>query len=190
MIGNLGMIRLTLLALAAALATPAMAAEKGMPQLDPSTFMPQLVWLAIIFTCLYLIVSRVALPRIGGMIEERRSRIESDLDRAQELKDDTEKVIASYEAALAEARGKAHAIMQERRAALGAEIDAERARLDEELALRVAKAEKAIGVARDKALSQVAGIASGIAGDIVAQLTGIKVAKAEAAKAVARLTGK
>ena len=190
MIGNPGMSRLETVALALVLATPAMAAEKGMPQLNPSTFAPQLVWLAIIFTGLYFIMSRVALPRIGGMIEERRSRIESDLDRAQELKDDTERAIANYEAALAEARARAHAIAQEKRSALAAEVDAERGRLAAEITARVARGEKAIAAARDKALGQVAGIAADIAGDIVGQLTGMKVAKADAAKAVARIAGK
>ncbi|HHI81664.1 MAG TPA: F0F1 ATP synthase subunit B', partial [Rhizobiales bacterium] len=43
-----------------------------MPQLDTSTFMPQLVWLAITFFVLYVIMTRLALPRIGGAIEQRQ----------------------------------------------------------------------------------------------------------------------
>jgi len=184
------MLRLETLALALVLAAPAMAAEKGMPQLDFSTYPPQLFWLAVTFIALYALMVRVALPRIGGMIEERRSRIASDLDRAQELKDDTDRAIAAYESELAEARGKAHAIVQEKRNELTAEIDGERASLDKEIAAKVMKAEKAIASARDKALGQVGDVAAGLAGDIVAQLAGLKVTKADVARAVARAGNK
>jgi F-type H+-transporting ATPase subunit b len=184
------MLRLKALALALVLATPAMAAEKGMPQLNFSTYPSQIFWLAVIFIALYALMVRVALPRIGGMIEERRSRIASDLDRAQQLKDDTERAIATYESELAEARARAHAIVQEKRTELTAEIDAERAGLDREIAARVGKAEKAIAAARDKALGQVEKMAGDIAGDIVAQLAGLKVTKADVAKAVTRTGGK
>ena len=186
------MLRLKTLALALLLATPTMAAEpkEGMPQLNFHSYPTQLFWLLIIFVVLYQLMTRAALPRIGGMIEERRSRIASDLDRAQELKDDTERAIASYEAALAEARAKAHAYVQEKRDALTAEMDAERTHLDKEIADKVAKAEKAIAGTRDKALGQVKDVAASVAGDIVGQLTGIKVSKAEVQKAVASAGGK
>jgi len=95
-----------------------------MPQLDFSTFAPQLVWLAITFAVLYFIIAKFALPRIGGTIEQRSDKIANDLDRAQSLKDDVDKAIASYEQALAEAKSKAHAIAQETREKLGAEIEA------------------------------------------------------------------
>ena len=186
------MLRLRTLALALLLATPAMAAEpkEGMPQLNFHSYPTQIFWLLIIFVVLYQLMTRAALPRIGGMIEERRGRIASDLDRAQELKDDTERAIASYEAALAEARGKAHAYVQEKRDALTAEMDAERAHLDKEIADKVTKAEKAIAATRDKALAQVKDVAASVAGDIVGQLTGIKVSKAEVQEAVAHAGGK
>ncbi len=185
------MLRLRLLALSFFLATPCLAQPKeGMPQLNFHSYPSQLFWLLIVFVILYQIMLRMALPRIGGMIEERRGRIASDLDRAQELKDDTDRAIATYESELAEARAKAHGIVQERRNALTAEIDAERAGLDKEIAAKVAKAEKAIQAAREKALGQVGDVAAGVAGDIVAQLAGLKVSKAEVQKALARSGGK
>jgi F-type H+-transporting ATPase subunit b len=177
-------------ALALVLATPATAAEQGMPQLDFSTYPSQLFWLAVFFFALYMVISRVALPRIGGMIEERRTRIASDLDRAQELKDDTERAIATYESELAEARSKAHAIVQHKREEMTAELDAERADLDEEIAARLARAEKAIASTRDKALGKVERMAADVAGEIVAQLAGIKVSRDEVARAVSRAGGK
>ncbi|NND48972.1 MAG: F0F1 ATP synthase subunit B', partial [Rhizobiales bacterium] len=101
-----------------------------MPQLDFSTYIPQLVWLAISFIALYLLMARVALPRIATVIEERRDRIASDLDEAERSKAESEAAVAAYEAALAEARGKAHDNARANREKLNAEIDAERAKVD------------------------------------------------------------
>ncbi len=148
-----------------------------MPQLDFSTFSPQLIWLAITFIGLYLLMARVALPRIGGVIEQRQSKIADDLDAAQSLKNETDKAIAAYEQALAEARAKAHAIAQENRDKLNAEVEAERAKVDAEIAEKVAKAEEAINAMKASALKDVQRIAGDVAGDIVAQLTGAKVTK-------------
>ena len=113
-----------------------------MPQMDFSTFSPQLIWLAITFIGLYLLMSRVALPKIGGVIEQRQSKIADDIDAAQSLKNDTDKAIAAYEQALAEARAKAHAIAQETRDKLNAEVDAERQRLMPTLLKRLPRLKK------------------------------------------------
>ena len=76
----------------------------GLPQLDAHTFAPQLFWLVLTFVALYFILSKVALPRIGEVLEERADRIARDLGAAQRLKDDTDKALADYEKALADAR--------------------------------------------------------------------------------------
>ena len=68
-----------------------------MPQLEVSTFLPQLVWLAITFVLLYLLMARIGLPRVGGIIEARRRRIDDDLARAAQLKSEAEGVMAAYQ---------------------------------------------------------------------------------------------
>ena len=78
-----------------------------MPQLDVATFPPQLIWLAITFVVLYLLMSRLGLPRVGGVLAARRDRIEGDLEKAAQMKAEAEAVIAAYERALAEARQQA-----------------------------------------------------------------------------------
>ena len=155
-----------------------------MPQLDFSTFAPQLVWLAITFAFLYFVVAKFALPRIGGTIEQRADKIANDLDRAQSLKNDVDRAIASYEQALAEAKSKAHAIAQETRQKLGAEIEAERQRVDAQIAEKVADAEQAINKAKTRAMSNVNKIATDLAGEIVADLTGKKASATAVSKAV------
>ena len=167
----------------------AQAAEGGMPQLNPSTFSPQLVWLAITFIGLYFLMSRAALPRIGGVIEQRRSKIADDLDAAQSLKNETDKAIAAYEQALADARAKAHSIIQETRDKLNEEIEAERSKVDAEIAEKLSAAEAAIAESKAQAMKDVRTIAGDVAGDIVSQLTGAKIAKATVTKAVAKAAG-
>lgn len=160
-----------------------------MPQLDVNAWPPQLFWLAVTFLALYFIISKIVIPRTGGVIEGRKNQIDSDLNSAQRLKADTDKAVAEYEKALADARGKAHAIAQETRGKLNAEVDKERAKLDGELAGKIAAAEKTIQATRDKALASVSELATDIAADIVSQLTGTKVTKADASKAVAKAQG-
>ena len=160
-----------------------------MPQLDFSTFLPQLVWLAITFSVLYLIMVKVAIPRIGGAIEDRQNKIANDLDLAQSMKADTDRAIAAYEQALAEAKSKAHGIAQETRDRLAAEIDAERAKVDTQIAEKLADADLAIAAAKDKALMEVNEIASDVTGQIVTDLTGKKASAAAVKKAVAAIAG-
>src|SRR6185295_5936293 len=96
--------------------------KKVFPPLDPGTFAPQLVWLAISFGLLYVLLKRVALPRVGEVIEERADRIRRDLDQAEKLKTETARALAAYEQALAEARGRANGIVKTMRDTLTAEV--------------------------------------------------------------------
>ncbi|MFL5260151.1 MAG: F0F1 ATP synthase subunit B' [Hyphomicrobiales bacterium] len=157
-----------------------------MPQLDISAWPPQLIWLAITFIALYIIVVRQAIPRVGGVIQQRRNVIEGDLGAAQRLRNATEQAVARYEKELAEARARAHAIAQENRDRLTAETDRERAKVDQELNAKIAAAEKEVARTRDQALASAQELATEIAADIVNELTGITVTKADAERALAR----
>jgi F-type H+-transporting ATPase subunit b len=160
-----------------------------MPQLDVNAWPPQLFWLAVTFLVLYFIISKIVIPRTGGVIAGRQNQIDSDLASAQRFKADTDKAVAEYEKALAEARGKAQGIAKETRDALTAEVDKERSKLDGELGEKIAAAEKAIQATRSKALASVSDLATDIVADIVSQLTGTSVTKTDAAKAVAKAQG-
>ena len=160
-----------------------------MPQLDVNAWPPQLFWLAVTFLVLYFIISKIVIPRTGGVIAGRQNQIDSDLASAQRFKADTDKAVAEYEKSLAAARDKAHGIAKDARDALTAEVDKERGKLDGELAEKIADAEKAIQATRSKALASVSDLATEIAADIVSQLTGTSVTKADAAKAVAKAQG-
>ena len=143
-----------------------------MPQLEFGTFLPQLVWLAITFAILYVLMAKVALPRVTEVLEGRQKRLDHDLGEAQRLKRETETAIAEYEAALAAARGKAQAIAGEVRAKLASDAAAERAKVDAEIAEKVKAAEAGINQAKDQALASLTGVAGGAAAEIVARLSG------------------
>lgn len=155
-----------------------------MPQLNPLDWGPQLVWLLLTFGILYLLMVYVALPRIGSVIEARAARIAADLATAEKLRRQTEEAIAAYEQALAEAKQKAHAIVEEGRVKLKAETAAERARLDKDLAKKGAEAEARIDKAKASAMKDVSAVAADVATDIVRRLIGVAPAKAEVEKAV------
>jgi len=156
-----------------------------MPQLDFSTYAPQLVWLAISFAALYFLMARVALPRIATVIEERRDRIARDLDEAERSREESEAAVAAYEAALAEARSRAHDIARANRDKLASEIEAERAKVDAVAAERTAEAERAIAQAKSAALEELGAVAGDLTEAIVKRLVGGRVTKKKVTDAVA-----
>jgi F-type H+-transporting ATPase subunit b len=143
------------------------------PPFEKDTFASQLVSLAIAFVALYLIVSRIALPRVGGLLDERQKAIEGDLAEAQKLKDASDAALKAYESELAAARSRAQAIGAETREKLNAAADAERKTLEQRLAVKLAGAEKTIAATRKTAMSNVRGIATEAAAAIVQRLAGL-----------------
>ncbi|ACE99469.1 F0F1 ATP synthase subunit B [Rhodopseudomonas palustris] len=143
------------------------------PPFQQETFASQLVSLAIAFVALYLIVSKIALPRVGGVIEERQKTIDGDLAAAQKLKGEADDALKAYEAELADARARAQAIGAETREKLNAQAEAERKTLEQRLAAKLADAEKTIATTRTAAMGNVRNIASDAASAIVQQLAGV-----------------
>jgi len=156
-----------------------------MPQLNPLDWAPQIIWLAITFSILYLLMKRVALPKIGSVIEARASRITGDLESADKLRRQTEEAIATYEQALAEAKARAHGIADDARNKLKEEVVTERVALEQDLAKKSAEAEARINQAKESALRDVNAVASETATEIVERLIGVAPAKPEVSAAVA-----
>ena len=161
-----------------------------MPQLNINDFAPQLIWLAISFVLLYLIMSRLALPRVGQILEERSSRIAGDLATAAKLREDTEKAIAEYEQALADAKARAQGIARQARDEMTRDIEGQRAEADQTIAAQMADAEKRINTMKEAALSHVGEIATDTAEALVARLLGKSVKRSELQGAVNEALGK
>src|SRR5438270_5613726 len=145
----------------------------GFPPFESSTYASQLVSLTVFFVVLYVIVSKLALPKVGGAIEARQNKIEGDLAEAQKLKDQSEAALKAYEGELASARSRAQAIGNESREKLNAASEAERKILEEQLSAKLFEAEKSIASTRQAAMSNVRGIAADAATAIVQRLIGV-----------------
>jgi F-type H+-transporting ATPase subunit b len=146
--------------------------DVGFPPFATETFGGQLLWLAITFAVLYTLMSRLVLPRLTGIIENRRAMIAKDLDDAAAMKTRAEEAGTSYDKALAEAKGRAQALAQETRAKLSAESDARRKALEADLNARLAESEATITARKAEAMGHVRGIARDTASAIIERLTG------------------
>ncbi len=147
--------------------------KAAFPPFQKDTFASQLVSLLIAFVALYLIVSRIALPRVGSVLDARQNAIEGDLAAAQKMKDDSDAALKAYEGELAAARSRAQTIGAETRDKLNAQSEVQRKALEDQLSVRLADAEKTIAATRETAMGNVRGIAAEAAAAIVQQLTGV-----------------
>src|SRR5690606_13392739 len=155
----------------------------------PEHFTPQLFWLAVTFLLLLFIMSKVALPRVADVIEERRDRIKRDIEAASRLKSDTDEALAAYEKALADARSNASGIAKETRASLSAEPDAEGQRVDAQIAAKLQGAETRIAATKTKAVTAIGDIAADTARAVVAKLIGQEVSSDEVKKVLRPVPG-
>jgi len=155
-----------------------------MPQLDLATFPPQLIWLAITFVLLYLVMAMAGLPRVGGIIAARRQRIEGDLDKAAQMKNEAEAVIAAYDKALAEARMQAQITLRETTEQLNAQSSERQRKIAEELARETTAAERRIEAAKREALASLRDVAIDVTRAAAQKLTGAELDAARAAAAV------
>lgn len=147
----------------------------GMPQLDPSSFSPQLIWLGITFVALYIIMSRFALPKVGEVLEERQRKIDRDIDRANSLKEEADQVRQAYEKEVADARGQAQGLLRETGDNLAAQTrEREQAQAAED-ARRIEEAEAAIATKRQEALSHVRGISVDVVKAAASRVAGLDV---------------
>ena len=154
------------------------------PPLQVETFASQILWFALTFGVLYLVMAKVALPRLKETLDNRASRIAGDLAAAQKLKDETDAVIAAHEKALADARAKGQALAADTRAKANAEAAKQQTAVEEELSAKMAAAEASIAKAKAEAMSNVKGIAVDAAAAIVERLAGTAPAPADVTKAV------
>ena len=153
--------------------TEAPGGHKGtFPPFDSHTFASQLVWLVITFVLLYVVLAKVALPRVGGIIAERQKRIDDDLAQANSFKTQSDSAIAAYEKALADARNRAQSIANDMREKQTAEAKSVRKKIEDQFNVKLADAEKAIAATKQAAMANVRGIATDAAKAIVERLTG------------------
>ena len=164
--------------------TEAPEGHGGFPPFQSQHFPSQLLWLTLTFILLYVLMARIALPRIGSIFAERSKRIAEDLAAAQSLKEQSEAANAAYEKALADARARAQSIASATRERQASEAEAVQKRLEAELHERLAAAERSIAATQTAAMANVHTIAADAASAIVERLIGKAPAEQEVAAAV------
>jgi F-type H+-transporting ATPase subunit b len=147
---------------------PYPAEAVGMPQINFATFPNQIFWLVVTLVVLYLILSRVALPRIGSILAERAGTITADIDAAENYKRQAAEAEAAYHKALDDARSQAHRVVEEMRADIQADLDVAIQKADAEIAARTAESERRIAEIRDSANEAVEQVARDAAREILA----------------------
>ena len=157
---------------AAAGAADHAASAPGMPQLDFSTFGNQIFWLLVVLAVIYWVLSRIALPRIGGVISDRQGAITGDLMAAEEFKHKAIEAEAAYDKALADARSEAQKIVAANKAEIQKELDAAIAHADAEIAARAGESEKRIGEIRASAVEDARTVARDVTATLVESFGG------------------
>ena len=154
-----------------------------MPQLNPLDWAPQLIWLALTFLALYFVLSRITLPRISSVLDERKNRIERDIAEGERLNGETQNAIAEYEQKLADARSKADAVVKENRNAVAADLETKRHAAEAEDQSRMTAAEERINAMKADAMAQVTTISTETAQELIKSLIGSDVSAEEVRRA-------
>ena len=160
-----------------------------MPQFDPTYFASQLFWLYACFILLFILLSVFALPKIGGVLEERQKRIDGNLDKAAQLKSEAEAAIAAYEKALAESRAEAHKVLQENAKKIAEAAEIRQKALGEKLARQIKDGESRIQAAKDQALGHIRDISTDLVRASFEKLTGQGAEDAQIEAAIAATVG-
>jgi F-type H+-transporting ATPase subunit b len=156
----------------------------GMPQLEFGDFAPQLIWLAISFVLLLILMSKVAMPRVASAIEQRETRIKGDLDRAERVKVEADTALAAYQKTIADARAKAQSELRQTQAEIAAETAKREAAFGQQLAQRTKAAEDGIAQAKTRALTDLRGVGAEVTGGVLATVAGLKPPAAQIQAAV------
>jgi F-type H+-transporting ATPase subunit b len=165
-------------------ATTEHESSAGMPQLDPATFEPQLVWLAITFILLLVLMWGVALPRIRRILEARDRKVSDDLDRAEQVKKEADAVLAAYNRSIAEARAKAQEATRAATAEAAAVVTERETAFGATLKERLDQAQSSIEAAKISALRDLKSVATDVAAATTVKLGGGELPRERVAAAV------
>lgn len=165
------------------------AKKVGMPQLDFTTWPNQIFWLLVALVVIYLVLSRIALPRIGAVLAERKGTIGNDLAAADELKQKAVAAEKAYNDALAAARVEASRIVAAAKADIQKELESATRDADAKIAAKAAESEKSIMAIRAGAMEAITEVARDTARELVSAMGGTADARSISAAVTARLKG-
>ena len=168
----------------------AYGAEADMPQLDPKFWVAQIFWLVLIFLGLYLIVSKVFLPKITLTIESRKSKIVNDLNEAQKLKENAEIKLKEYNKIIENSKKEALKIISDGRKKLNEDIEIKKKKFDTEIEKELEIVEKEINELKKNSVSNIIKIAESTSTEIIKQIIGSEVNKSNVSAIVNEVVNK
>ena len=156
-------------------ANQAFGAEGGMPQLNPEFWASQIFWLILIFSSLYIIMWKIFLPKITDSIENRKSRIISDLNETQKLKENAEKKLREYNKIIEDTKKEAKKIIEDNKKKLENDIKSKKQKFNEEIEKELMSVEKEIKSLKKLSISSINKIAAEVSSEVIKQLVGTSV---------------
>ena len=158
--------------------------EAGMPQLDPKFWGAQIFWLILIFVSLYLVISKIFLPKITYSIENRKSKIVNDLDESQKLKENAEKKLKEYNEIIEKSKKEAKKIIEDSKKKLNDDLENKKQKFNHEIEKELTAAEKEISDLKKSSISNINSISSEISAEIIRKVIGAEVNKSSASAIV------
>ena len=151
-----------------------LAAEAGMPQLDPKYWASQAFWLILVFTILYISISKFYLPKIKINLDDRENKIKDDIDDANKFKELAESKLKEYEKILENAKREVIKIHIETKNTLDKDIKIKKETVEKEIEKEILKAQKEIAELKKNSISSIQKVSENIASDIIETISGDK----------------
>ncbi|MBD1158139.1 F0F1 ATP synthase subunit B [Pelagibacterales bacterium SAG-MED17] len=152
------------------------AAESGgMPQLNPEFWISQIFWLIITFGILFIVLTKVILPKISDNLETRKSQILENIEMADKQKEDSQKKIDEYEKIILDSKLKAKNHFNEAREKILDNINKKRAALEKDLDQEIDVVEKELSDLRNKSGDKINKIAAETSAELIKELIGEEV---------------
>jgi len=156
--------------------TEAFAAESGgMPQLNPEFWVSQIFWLILTFGILYIVLSKLILPKISNNLESRKSKILENIEAAEKQREDSETKLKEYEEIISKSKLEAKTIFNQAREKALKDINAKKEVLDKQIDEEISKAEQEIKYLRDGAPDKINKIAIETSSELIQKLIGTEV---------------
>jgi len=150
----------------------ALAVDEGMPQLNPEFWAAQIFWLVLIFSTLYIAISKIFLPKIINVIENRKLKIVSDIDEAQKLRDSAESKLKEYNQIIENSKKEAQKLMYDNKKQLDADLKQKKQKFSEEIEKELVNAEEEIKELKKTSLLSINKIATEITNDLLKKIMG------------------
>ena len=165
---------LSLLVAIAAINTDLFAAEAGMPQLDPTYWASQAFWLILVFSILYISISKFYLPKIKDNLDNRENKIKEDLENANKFKEQSEAKAKEYDFILENAKKEVLKIHLESKNILDKDIQSKKETMEKEIEKEILKAQKEISELKKNSISSIQIISGSIVSNIIENISGDK----------------